>query len=63
MHLYLSSVLGDGVHLVDGDKDDQLLFGCLRHHFISLDELRLQQTHSHTHRHTHTGKNAMSLLP
>lgn len=38
---YLSSVLCDRLHLVDADKSDQLLFGSLRHHFVSLDELRL----------------------
>lgn len=38
---YLSSVLCDRLHLEDADKSYQLLFGSLRHHFVSLDELRL----------------------
>lgn len=52
--LYLSRVLSDWIHLVDGDKNDQLLFRCLRHHFVSPEELRLQQTDRHTHTHAHT---------
>lgn len=46
--LYLPGVLSDWVHLVDGDKDDQVPFRCLGRHFVSLDELRLQWAHTDT---------------